>query len=77
MKDYTVAREFWRRGVLQPIGEVLRLTKAEAKYLAHALEEKAAEVEHKVEAAVKRVRAPRTSTAVVVEAPADGDDPVN
>jgi hypothetical protein len=73
MKDYTVIRDIWRKGILQPVGTVLRLAEAEAKYLAHALEEKAVEVETKVEAAVKQVRAPKAPlTASVTEAPADG-----
>jgi hypothetical protein len=77
MKDYTVIREFWRNGMLQQVGKVIRMAEKEAKYLAHALEDKAIEVEQKVEAAVKSVRAPKPAAAVVVEAPADGDKSVN
>ena len=74
MKPYTVIREIWRKGILQPVGTVLHMAEAEAKYLAHALEEKASEVEQVVEDAVKRVRAPKATplTASVTEAPADG-----
>lgn len=77
MKDYTVVRDFWRNGILQPAGKVLRLAASEAKYLAHAVEEAAAEVEQKVETAVKRVRGQKPLAVAVVEAPADGDDVSN
>ena len=77
MKDYTVVREIWRNGIVQPVGTVLRLAKSEAKYLAHALEEEAVEVEQKVEAVVKRVRDRKPNTVAVVEAPANGDDVSN
>jgi hypothetical protein len=76
MKDYTVVREIWRNGIVQPVGTVLRLAKSEAKYLAHALEEEAAEVE-KVEAVLKRARDRKPNTVAVVEAPANGDDASN
>ncbi|MGX9944867.1 hypothetical protein ACTG4Q_20595 [Bradyrhizobium denitrificans] len=77
MKDYTVAKEFWRNGIVQPVGSVIRMAASEAKYLAHALEEKAVEVEQKVEVAVKRARDRKPNTVTVVEASADGDDVSN
>lgn len=79
MKDYTVIREFWRNGLVQEVGAVIRMAEKEAKYLAHALEAKAVEVEEQVEAAVEAVskRFRKPSTAVVVEASANGDQPVN
>ncbi|WP_316196572.1 hypothetical protein [Bradyrhizobium sp. SZCCHNS3053] len=77
MKDYTVVREFWRHGILQPVGKVLRMLEAEAKYLSHALEERAVEVEREVKTAFKRVREPKPSTVAVTEAPADGNDASN
>jgi hypothetical protein len=74
MKEYIVIRGFWRKGILQPAGSVITMLKTEAKYLAHALEEKAVEVEQKVEAAVKKaVRVPKALTVAVAEAPADGE----
>jgi hypothetical protein len=77
MKEYTVVREFWRHGALQKVGAAISMLETEAKYLKHALAEKVAEVEKKVEVAVKRGRAPKANAAVVVEAPADGDHNVN
>jgi hypothetical protein len=73
MKEYTVIREFWRKGILQPVGSVISMLESEAKYLAHALEHKAVEVEKKIEATVTKVRAPKASTVAVVEAPANGE----
>ena len=73
MKDYTVIREIWRKGILQPVGTVLRLAAVEAKYLAHALEEKVTEVEQAAEAVVKQVRTSNAPlTASVTEVPSDG-----
>jgi len=74
MKEYIVIREIWRKGILQPVGTLLRLAAVEAKYLAHALEEKVTEVEQAVEAIVKQVRTSNAPlTASVTEAPADGE----
>lgn len=74
MKEYTVVRDFWRKGILQTAGSVISMVEAEAKYLMHALEEKAVEVEQKVESAVKKARAAvKPMTVAVSEAPADGE----
>lgn len=73
MKEYTVIRDFWRKGILQPAGSVISMFESEAKYLAHALEEKAVEVEQKVEAAVRKLRAPKALSVAVAEAPVDGE----
>ena len=45
MKQYTVIREFWRNGVVQPVGKVITMVEAEAKYIGHAVKEKVAEVQ--------------------------------
>jgi hypothetical protein len=39
MKPYTVIREIWRKGILNPVGTVLHMAEEEAKYLAHPLGE--------------------------------------
>ena len=69
MKQYTVIREFWRNGIVQPVGKVITMVEAEAKYIAHAVEEKVAEVQ----AAVKKAEAPKpAATVAATEAPANG-----
>lgn len=84
MKEYTVIREFWRKGILQPVGAVISMHESEAKYLGHALEAGAKKAEAEQEAVkveVEEVKeAPAVSHrkrkhqgAVVTEAPADGD----
>ncbi len=73
MKAYTVVKEIWRNGIRQEIGSVIHMVESEAKYLAHALEEKVADVEAKAVVAVKKVVAQKAPGVAVSEAPANGE----
>jgi hypothetical protein len=72
MPKYNVDKEIWLGGLKQPVGTVVTLAEAQAKYLSHAL----TKVEDKpVEAtAAKKPAAKKAAAgAVVSEQPAEAD----
>lgn len=71
MKQYTVLVDFWHKGLLQQAGSVIRMADAEAKYLAHALQDNAAKVEAAITNEVKAIET-KVLGAVASEAPANG-----
>lgn len=73
MKDYTVIKDFWRNGILQPAGKVIRMVEAEVKYLGHVVQEGVAAVEAEVKKEVAAVASKtQPQGATVTEAPANG-----
>lgn len=73
MPKYTVDKEIWLGGLKQPVGSVVTLAEAQAKYLGHAL----TKVEDKPEAPVAKKAAakkaePATAVVTEVEAKTDG-----
>ncbi|WP_316207395.1 hypothetical protein [Bradyrhizobium sp. SZCCHNR3118] len=71
MKEFTVIKDFWRNGILQPAGKVIRMVEAEAKYLGHVVQEGVKAVEAEVAKDVAAVKS-KVQGAVVTEAPQDG-----
>lgn len=74
MPKYNVDKEIWLGGLKQPVGSVVTLAEAQAKYLGHALtkveDQTAAPAAKK--AAAKKADAPATAVVTEVEAKADG-----
>lgn len=71
MPKYNVDKAIWLNGLKQPVGSVVTLTEAHAKYWGHAL----SKVEDKPAAPVAKKAAAKKADAagaVVTEAPADG-----
>jgi hypothetical protein len=72
MTEYTANTDFWRKGQLVPKGTSVSMTKAEAKYLGHALTEKGAEVAAPVASATVADAAPAPIAYAAVEEVAQG-----
>lgn len=73
MKKYEVTASFWRRNNLVAVGETLRLSDAEAKYLGHAVTPTTVEV---APAAVVEETPAVEDVAEVVDAQIEDAEPV-
>lgn len=77
MTVFTVAKEFWHKGVLQLVGKEVQLSDAEAKYLKHALSVQKEEEEVHTPLHKKTFHKARKRVSIgvdVVESASNGED---